>query len=108
MKKFYALMVAFTALSLSTRAQVAAPVNETVSDAALINETSYLPSMVIRKAEGDPKAPIGYKKPAGTFYVGLSENYYGYGATPSCLLRPTPHWTSPPCAATPSAQCGPM
>lgn len=80
MKKFYALMVAFTALSLSARAQVAAPVNETVSDAALINETSYLPSMVIRKAEGDPKAPIGYKKPAGTFYVGLSENYYGYGA----------------------------
>ena len=87
MKKLYALTAMFAAMSFSAFAQTSF-MNEDVKDAALLNEKTYLESSVIRKAEGDPKAPIGYAKPAGVYYIGYSEKYYGYNATSHLMVPP--------------------
>ena len=87
MKKLYALTAMFAAMSLTAVAQT--PANETeAKDAAPLNEKTTLSNAVIRKAEGDPKAPIGYRKPAGVYYAGLSENNYGYSAVSQLMAPP--------------------
>ncbi len=101
MKKVYTLLVALVALSFSLNAQELVPTHEEVvpEEAAIsipdvnietvsLDDQSQLnePAAVIRKAEGDPKASIYYKKPTGVYYMGMSEKGYTMGT--AALLIP--------------------
>lgn len=89
MKKFYSMMAVCAAMSMPMSAQVEMQEAEQPQDAALLQEQVYHPSKVIRRAENDAtKAGGGYEKPLGAFWIGLSENRYGYGTTQHMIVPP--------------------